>query len=186
MNRKHLTPSEYELLKQALKQDDSMPARILELIVYTGMRQSEALALTHNSLDVQARCLKVKALKDSESRLVPMSLDLIERVKPLFNILLARKARAGDLISNSLNPEHQARDLRRIWSKLSVAIFGGYYGVSLHGLRHSWALRIFEVTKGNLLLTQKLMGHKNMNSTAKYLQYFSTLNCRDEVLKANE
>lgn len=182
--RKHLTDEEFEHLKEYLAADDSPRAKLLELITLTGMRQCEALMLEASSLDKSAQCLKVRAAKDSFLRLVPLAPAFMERVEPFFLELYARGARGGTFFSDSLALRTQARSLERYWRNLSEHLFGEYV-ISLHGLRHSFIGRVFQATGNDLLKTQRLVGHKSVNNTIRYLTYFNNLDARPDVLKAN-
>lgn len=51
----------------------------------------------------------------------------------------------------------------------AIGIEGPAYTVGFHSLRKTFAEQVYERTGRDLLTTQKIMGHKSVDSTAKYI-----------------
>lgn len=183
-NRKHLTIEEFQRLKAYLNAQPDFGSMLIELILLTGMRQTEALSLESGALDESGSNLYVRGLKGSKDRIVALDGATVKRVKPLFERLARDKARAGELISGSKHNDGQSRMIRRLWGKVCRKALGETYPVTLHGLRHSWAMRLYNKSH-DIMKLKMLMGHENLNSTARYVEYAATLDCRDDVLQAN-
>ena len=50
-----------------------------------------------------------------------------------------------------------------------IGVHGPAYSVGFHSLRKTFAEQVYERTDHDLLKTQKIMGHKSVDSTAKYI-----------------
>lgn len=170
---KHLEPEQYHrLLRQLPKHRATNPfALLIELIARSGMRTAEILKFdAKRDINLSQGLLKVHGVKGSNSRLVPMPKDTLRAIMYIENF--------------TQNPKTLKRRLRLEWAKLKQEILGfAAQGVSLHGLRASFAVSIYLKTK-DIILCQELLGHKSLSSTAYYVKLVQTRERRSEILEA--
>lgn len=186
LQRKHLTQKEEDILLRELDRSPQFVHKIILIIFITGVRLSEALKLTYHSLDVAGSCIHIKAAKGSYDRSIPISpQDLVDLV-PLAGEARNKNLSFGQLISETKDtcPMSQQKIVQRAWKDFCLEHLG-HYPVTIHGLRHSFAMRLLEESKNDLILVQSMLGHKYLENTRKYLQYKKGLDCRDIILKAN-
>ena len=114
------------------------------LLACTGLRISEALALTPTDVDLQRAALTVRETKFRKSRLVPVH---PTTVAALMQYAEARRQRVSDqrietfLISDRATPLDD-RTVHDTFAKLRARLGwigrGGYAWPRIHDLRHSW------------------------------------------------
>jgi integrase/recombinase XerC len=142
-------------------------AAVLTLLYGCGLRISEALGLDGGALtDAEARSIPITG-KGGKTRMVPL-LPVVHRAvaeyrklcpyaleegKPLF-----RGARGGELHSAIIQ-----RDMQKMRGALGLPDTA-----TPHALRHSFATHLLEAG-AHLHTIQKLLGHKQINSTMIYL-----------------
>lgn len=159
-----LTRDEFKRLGRVLQQAEAdgsvWPGAIaaIRLLVLTGCRHSEILALRWDDVDVTAGELR---LRDSKTgpRMVPLTwpvaavLDNIPRVPGSHRVIAGR--RVGGALS------HIHGYWNRIRERADLA------DVRLHDLRHSYASRALELGE-SLPTIGKLLGHAAVSTTARY------------------
>jgi integrase len=122
-------------------------ARFITVLIDTGMRRGELLALKEK--DIDGDWIRLWTSKTKGARSIPLS----ERAKE------ALKKGAFDV-----NVGH----LRAVWGKLKEAMDLESDGdFVLHTLRHTAATRTLAKTK-NVVVVQRLLGHKNVQTTLRY------------------
>lgn len=158
--QKCLTESEYASLVQLLEKHKSEPkdqrnVTLLFLMLATGVRASEALALTGKSLQVDNKSIFIESFKGSNDREFPVPPWLFKRLASLAD---------GD-----------ARLFPISYSRL-VQIWHHYRPVKkkLHSLRHTFAVRFYRRTL-DIRLLQKALGHRFLSNTTIYLDYTHTV-----------
>ncbi len=135
---------------------------ILSLIYSTGMRVSEATALTLKDIDYEHNTISIKDGKGMKDRIVPLAErlthDLQEYIKsyqPQFYVF--------EGINGS---QYSPRSVQRI---VKNALYKGKIrkNASVHTLRHSYATHLLE-NGVDLRLIQELLGHKSSRTTEIY------------------
>lgn len=183
---KHLTDEHFYRFRAFLSQTETTQMTMLLLLLQTGMRQDEVVRLKwmNFSFGVEPRVF-VEAAKDSVSRWLPMDGLLADRVKRLglADAYFRSGGCLGDLISDARNSASQKKALRRAFHiALQLAI--GDHRYSAHSLRHTFALRCLKAMGNDLLKVKLIMGHKSINSTARYLEYLRAEDLHADVLRA--
>ena len=130
---------------------------LILVLGYTGLRKSELLNLTVGDLDFNQRRILVKQGKGQRDRVIPMA----ERIVVPLREQCAGKA-AHQKVFDGLN----GRSVYRIIASLAKAC--GLEGFHPHSLRHYFATRLVE-TGVDLRSVQLLLGHKDLSTTAIYL-----------------
>lgn len=166
-----LTEAEVERLLQEPERADSLECRdqtMLELLYATGLRISELVALTLNSVNLNQGVVRVWG-KGNKERLVPIgevALDALQNY-----LLTARLAILEGEISEILFPSRRKQKMTRqtFWHRIK------YYAVradirapiSPHKLRHAFATHLLN-HGADLRSVQMLLGHSDIATTTIY------------------
>lgn len=159
---KFLTPDEErELLRllEKYKDEDLRNTTALFFILKTGLRPSEVCNLTWPFVDMKQRTIHVKTLKRGPDRILPIPNQLWHRLSKLDR--------------NPNDPRVFGFGYQRFWQ-----IWRMYRPVekSLHSLRHTFAVNVFNKSGHNLGLTQQALGHAKISTTSVYLSAICSLN----------
>ncbi|RIV17895.1 recombinase [Alicyclobacillaceae bacterium I2511] len=161
--RVYLTQAEMDQFIPAI--DSPLIRRVAQCLTQTGLRISECLSLTLETVDLENRQIHVLAGKGNKDRTVPISDKLYEQLthylheeRPLrtSNRFFATK-QSGRLSRASVNGAFQRATQRLGWEK----------HVTAHILRHSFASALLKNGVG-LLQVQKLLGHASLTVTSVY------------------
>jgi integrase len=133
-------------------------AQAVRLLLLTGFRRMEGLALEWDVIDVRARCVRFADTK-SGAQIRPIGragLDLLETVRPedARGFVFPADSASGHLVG-----------LPRVWAR--IAKRAKIEDVSLHGLRHWFASAAAEMNYSELTIAG-LLGHKVKGVTARY------------------
>jgi integrase/recombinase XerD len=134
------------------------------LVLDTGMRLSEALNLTKDSLDFDNLVIKIRG-KGGKHRLVPFSTDC----RKLVFRYLSRNDEADFVFSTrtgtGLTERNTGRDMKELGRKLRIT------GVrfSPHTLRHTFAVTFLR-NGGDIYMLSRILGHASITTTTVYLR----------------
>ncbi|MDY6826996.1 MAG: tyrosine recombinase XerC [Bacillota bacterium] len=145
---------------------------LLELIYSSGLRVSELVNLSSNSLQLSERLIRVYG-KGRKERIVPVgrvAAGMIEeyliKVRPLM-IERSSKGYSGDLLFlNKWGNPLSDRGVRYIFHKY-IRQVSHKERISPHSLRHSFATHLLE-GGADLRVVQELLGHANISTTQIY------------------
>jgi site-specific recombinase XerD len=131
------------------------------LILDTGLRIAEALALRSTDVDLDNQLLTVTNGKGRKDRVIPFSL---AGRKVLYQL-----TRKGGYLFPTPGETLGVRNAQRDLTKLCVR--AGITGVrtSPHTLRHSFAIKYLR-NGGNLEYLRRILGHSSILVTQRYLQ----------------
>jgi site-specific recombinase XerD len=170
--RRVLTESEYKRLMAAV-QHEVRDGAILELLLQTGIRQSECAAITLGDLQLPARVSRdagnVGALrvhgKGRKERVVTLNFKACRALKAY----LAVRPKVEDEAALFLTKFEQplgTRSIRNIVAKYLAE--AGIAGASAHALRHTFATH--HVRKGTKLdVVRQALGHESLATTSVYV-----------------
>jgi len=135
---------------------------LLLLLKETGCRIGEILRLEWTDLDLEAGTANVRAEKGSRNRQARLSqrLQAMMMRLPKKNKLVFSGTKTGTLIN------HLAILRKRLASKLENPRL---LRIHFHTFRHWYATKTYHKTK-DLLFTQRVLGHRSLNSTLRYTQ----------------
>lgn len=156
-----LNPAEvYHLLEIAM-QNNPNDALLIEFLIKTGLRVSEATNLLVQYIDPQTNQLKVVAGKGAKDRYVPLTNNLLHKVKLSLN-----GRQTGYLFAKTNGTKYTTRALQKKVEKyLRQCNFSKK--LSTHSLRHTFACLC--LSKGMSLESLKLMmGHSTVKVTEIY------------------
>jgi integrase/recombinase XerD len=172
--RVYLTEAEVQRL---IKQVDTPLLQLVTLFLYrTGLRISECLALTTETVDLTEGIVYVIDGKGHKDRVVPLAPDVWKAL----NHYVTAERPAVDTDHFFVSARSGGLSASRVNQALSDAArrLGGKKQVSAHTLRHAFASRL--VQQGvNLVAVQKLLGHASLEVTGIYTHV-----AREELIKA--
>lgn len=179
MIRKSLTSEELEKLKTALRKLNTTESVVIELMMVTGARQREVLFLTRQNYDATTNTLLIKALKGSKDRRIKLPDATESRAAKLFERV---ETTVGALLSDAVKAQDQTRQIRRCFERICKEVLGNVV-VTLHGLRHTFAMECLKALDKDVVAVQTLMGHSALNSTGRYLQELESIENMKKVSK---
>ena len=151
-----LIASRAEGSKRTHKRKVQRDILLLDLLLKTGLRRSEAANLRVRDINFAQGRLRVRG-KGSKDRTVPLVASLAERLGAFCDGMAADQTVFGFADGRSLG-----ESIRR-WSKRA-----GVPDIHTHSFRHAFATALLD--KGaNIRAVQALLGHENLNTTAIYL-----------------
>jgi integrase len=138
---------ESKMLSLLAEWNEAEFARFVTVLMDTGMRRGELLALKEK--DIDGDWIRLWESKTKKARSIPLS----ER---------AKAALAQGTFSLSLG------HIRAVWGRLKVAMcLQNDDDFVMHCLRHTAATRTLSKTK-NIAVVQKLLGHRKIETTLRY------------------
>ncbi len=147
----------------------------LSLAYGAGLRASEVVSLKVADIDSSRRVIRIEQGKGRKDRYAMLSPPLLELLRAWW---LAARERGvmlpGGWLFPGQNPVNPltTRQLRRAFHGAKAAA-GIDKPVSLHTLRHCFATHLLE-QKVDIRVIQVLLGHKKLDTTARYSQVAST------------
>lgn len=145
---------------------------ILEFMFATGLRASEVVALTLQSIDINERVVSFIG-KGNKERLVPFTEEVQILLKDYMNnmrkLLLAKRKSSQPTNALFLNAQGNKLTIQGLAYILKSVErkTGEYVKLHPHLLRHSFATNLLE--KGaDLRVIQELLGHESLNTTQIY------------------
>lgn len=163
------------LFRYNAERDDFLKERdqaILELLFATGIRASELINVTLQTLSINERTMTVIG-KKNKMRIVPYTEQVQQTLQNYINnsrreLLKKRKSPhpTNILFLNGQGNKLTIQGLRYILLKIQEKT-GEYVNLHPHLLRHSFATNLLE--RGvNLRVIQELLGHESLNTTQIY------------------
>lgn len=163
----------------ALDRPDDVAWLWVVLLLYTGMRREESLALAWEDLDWTARLIRVRRGKGNRSRVVPMMDEFHEIFAPLGAPEVGPRPTGSIFTAGSL----AARTwwtFRRVLTDAGVTIARGVdpisgvpQSLSPHACRHTYAALTLATGQDSLALALAL-GHSQSDQTKHYAQQVAT------------
>ena len=160
-----LTEAEFRHLGAVLNEMEAKgrlpvyPAAAIRLLMLTGCRRNEIVALQWKHVDLASGELKLADSKTG-ARLVPLS--------PAAARVLAELPRIEGnpwVIPGTKKPEKPLSDLNHYWDRVRAE--ADLADVRLHDLRHSFASRALALGE-SLSMIGKLLGHNKIETTSRY------------------
>ncbi len=171
-NKKHLpktlTPDETAQLLD-IKSKEKFSARdraIFETFYSSGLRLSELVMVTTDSLDLQAGTVRVVG-KGNKTRIVPLGKKAIEAINDWLEHKLSINIPETEYVfTNEKGMPISPRTLQHrlsVWAKKQ----GLPQNVHPHMLRHSFASHVLQ-SSGDLRAVQEMLGHASISTTQIY------------------
>jgi integrase/recombinase XerD len=165
--RKYFTADERKAFLSASVNAPPEVRSFCGVLLYTGCRISEALALTVKDVDLSEKCIVLKCLKKRHAvvfRKVPVPPDLLDTLDMVHRL---RQLRKKGRLDERLWSWTRMTAWRKIHAVIEEAGIEDGPHASPKGLRHGYG--IAAVDKGVALnMLQKWLGHSQMSTTAIY------------------
>ena len=169
-----LSPEEVARLIAAAGKPEYRAA--LSVAYGAGLRASEVVGLKTTDIDSRRMTLRVEQGKGHKDRYAMLSPVLLDTLRTWWRVGHAKgKLHVGGWLFPGRNPVNPmtTRQLNRV-CHASVAAAQIDKRVSLHTLRHSFATHLLE-QKVDIRVIQVLLGHKKLETTARYVQVATDL-----------
>jgi integrase len=165
--KRYLRSDELERLTQALAaHPDQQAANILRILLLTGCRRGEALAMRWADLDLAAGVWTKpgSTTKQRTDHVVPLS-------APVRQLLteIAEKGPPSEYVFPGQGGAGHRVNIKRDWHQLTKA--AAISGLRVHDLRHSFASQLAS-GGASLPLIGALLGHSNPTTTHRYAHLF--------------
>jgi site-specific recombinase XerD len=169
-----LTKLEYRALRDAVKDDVRMSA-IVEILLQTGIRISELANLQLTDLKLDDGQLNIRAYESHPERQVPINQPAKEALERYVEIR-PKSSNQSVFITKTGNPFL----IRNIRSNLDRFFqIAGIEGAKVNDLRHTFIAQ--QLTSGSpLVYISKLVGHKRLSTTEKYLEFIGEKPAKDK------
>ena len=149
------------------KRNDYNHLLMFDFMLKVGLRVSEVVELKFRDITPQGNGLvvKVKLGKGNKSRIVAMPSDLASDYKQ-FKASLHRSKDSINLVFHHKNP-YTPTAIRNFYGRLCKR--ENLAHVHPHMLRHTFSTRQVREYKTDIDVLQKMLGHSNLTTTARYL-----------------
>src|SRR3972149_8408335 len=160
-----LTPTEYRALRDAARNDPRMSA-IIELLLQTGIRIGELTALKLS--DVRGDILHVPSIEKREERTVPLNKRAQEALNKYLEVRPKTRSVDDFLFITKSGKPFLIRNIRTSIER--------YYRLAeikdakVNDLRHTFVAHHLK-NGTSLVLLSKMLGHKRISTTERYLEY---------------
>lgn len=158
-----LTPTEYRALRDAARNDARMSA-IIELLLQTGIRIGELTSL--KLPDIQKDSLHIPAMEKHAERIVPLNKRAQEALKRYLDI--RPKATENHLFITKSGKPFLIRNIRT--SVERYFRLAEIKNAKVNDLRHTFVAHHLK-HGASLVLLSKMLGHKRLSTTERYLEY---------------
>lgn len=162
-----LSKLEYRALRDTCKSDARIAA-IVELLLQTGMRISEAANLNLNDLDLDNNKIKINAYESHEARTVPIN----DATKSSVEKYLTERPKTNSqklFVTKTGNP-FLVRNIRSSIDRYFR--LSGIENARVNDLRHTFIAHQL-MAGAPLVYISKLAGHKRLSTTEKYLEFIN-------------
>jgi site-specific recombinase XerD len=170
-----LSQMEYRAIRDAAREDARISA-IIELLLQTGMRIGELARLEIGDLDKNG--IIIKKYESHKERKVPLN---SAAQKALDRYLEERpQVKTKSLFVTKSGKPFLVRNIRGAIERYFR--IGGIDGAKVNDLRHTFIAH--QLSAGNsVVLIQKLVGHKRLSTTEKYLEFVKGKNQEEVKIK---
>jgi site-specific recombinase XerD len=147
-----LSDSEVERLLAVAARGEPRDELLVRLLLATGLRLGEALALEVGDVDLGRGVINVRRAKGDRPRVAYVPAELVPRLAEWV------EGRTGRLFP--ISGRHAQRVIERMAREAGVT-------ASAHCLRHTVATRVYQRT-GDLGVVQRVLGHASVATTVRY------------------
>jgi site-specific recombinase XerD len=156
---------------QLLRSEPDLKMRTLFIVIYAaGLRISEVVKLTAADINSQRMVIRVREGKGAKDRFIMLSEQLLTILRHYWphrgtsgNLLFP-----GEAAGQPITPRTVQRAFRDATGRAGLPD-----KITPHTLRHSFATHLLEMGV-DIRVIQQLLGHRNINSTARYAQVATT------------
>ena len=146
-------------LAEAKGPEETRDAALFTLLLGSGLRLSSALDLILEDIDFDECVLTVRTKGDRSERVY-----IAENVRDELQKFIGNRTGAifADRFGRRISARHAQRRFRQWREKAGIS-----RSITCHGLRHSYAMRLY-ARSGDIALVQRALGHRSIASTLVY------------------
>ena len=173
--KRYLSGDELARLVKALAEyPDQQSANVIRLLMFSGARKSEILAMEWAAVDLGTGIWTKlgSTTKQKTDHIVPLSAPALQLLKDVQKQQTAKRHTLGQWVFPSNSKTGHAIDPRYGWNAVCRA--AGITNCRIHDLRHSFA-SLLGSGGASLPLIGALLGHSNPKTTARYVHLFQDL-----------
>jgi integrase len=175
--RRYLSGEELIRLTKALaKHPDRQAADAIRLLLLTGARRGEVLAMRWDAVEDGVWSKPPSSTKQKEHHQVPLSAPALQLLADIRK--RQRRQGASKFVFPGDGGTGHRVELKKDWAQLTKA--AGIDGLRVHDLRHSYASQVIS-GGASLALVGALLGHSNPITTSRYAHLM-----RDPLKEATE
>jgi integrase len=172
--RRYIAADELPRLTEALAQfKDQQAANIIRVLLLTGARRGEVLAMRWADVDVTTGIWSKpgSTTKQRTDHIVPLSAPARQLLSEIRTQQVGKRHALGEYVfPGRLGDGHRTGDsIKKVWPKLCKA--AAISGLRIHDLRHSFASQLAS-SGASLPLIGALLGHSNPITTHRYAHLF--------------
>jgi integrase len=172
--KRYLNPEELARLVDALNRyEDQQTANIFRMLLLTGARRGEVLAMEWGSLDLRAGIWTKlgSTTKQKSDHVVPLSAPARQLLSEMQDAYIRQhpKKPLPQYVFPGNGERGHVVEVKRTWRAITKA--AGIDGLRVHDLRHSFASQLAS-GGASLPLIGALLGHSTPNTTARYAHLF--------------
>jgi len=175
-----LSPLEYRALRDACRDDVRMYA-IVEILLQTGLRIGELAGIQLQDISLEKNYLKIRAFESHDARKVPLNKTAKEAIESY--VKERPKTKNTTLFITKTGNPFLIRNIRTAINRYFR--IAGIENAKVNDLRHTF---IVEQLKAGLPLVDlsKMVGHKRLSTTEKYLQFMNGNKTEPKKIKIAE
>ena len=170
--RRYLVGDELaRLIKALAEHDDRQAADIIRLLLLTGARRGEVLAMRWADVDLTEGTWSKppSSTKQREHHQVPLSAPARQLLSEIRKRQAGKQHAVGEYVFPGVGSSGHVVELKRAWRRICKA--AGITGLRIHDLRHSYASQL--ASGGTSLpMIGALLGHSNPATTHSYSHLF--------------
>jgi integrase len=170
--RRYLSGDELARLTAALaKHPDKQSANVFRLLLLTGARRGEVLAMRWADIDFGAKLWSKQAStsKQRQDHVVPLSAPTLQLLSEIRAAQSSKKRALGEYVFPGRGNAQHVVNVKRAWRSICKA--AKISALRVHDLRHSFASQLAS-GGASLPLIGALLGHSNPTTTARYSHLF--------------
>lgn len=170
-----LSKLEYRALRDACRDDVRMSA-IIEVLLQTGMRIGELAQLQVNDIDLEKNKAYIRAYESRDGRTIPLNAAALKSIKEYLDI--RPQSQNQTLFLTKTGNPFLVRNIRTAIDRYFK--LAGIEDAKVNDLRHTFI--IHQLRSGTpLTYVSKLVGHKRLSTTEKYLKMIEEKPDRDSI-----
>lgn len=155
-----LTKNEVDRLIEVT--DNLKHKALLSMVYATGMRLAEILTIKTSDIDFEKNTIFINPIKNEIGRNVMLA----KNIKDVLNQYLLKNKPSDLLFEGEKGKGYSPRSIQLVF-QVALKKSGINKDVSIHSLRHSYAVHLLE--RGiDIHLLKEILGHKNVQTTSVY------------------
>ena len=143
---------------------------IVNWVLGTGNRSSTICDVHMNDVDYSSKEITLRHTKNKKAQIIPLSPSLELALKEYIRIWRSDADEDGWLFPNVCDRKLTTNALRHSFAKYCVE--REVDKTNIHGLRHNFA-KGWVRNNGNMFVLQKILGHRTLDMTKRYVRLFS-------------